>query len=107
MTSGSSSGGDAPAQIWDAPAKPKACLVLAHGAGAGMTHKSMEAVAQGLVAREIAVLRYNFPYMERGSKRVDPPADRAQGCASSRRRGPRARGDAAALCRRAILWWRA
>jgi predicted alpha/beta-hydrolase family hydrolase len=59
--------------IWDTPAKPKACLVLAHGAGAGMTHKSMEAVAQGLVARGIAVLRYNFPYMERGSKRVDPP----------------------------------
>jgi uncharacterized protein len=60
--------------IWDAPARPKACLVLAHGAGAGMTHRSMEAVASGLVARGIAVLRYNFPYMERGSKRVDPPA---------------------------------
>jgi uncharacterized protein len=59
--------------ILDTPAKPKACLVLAHGAGAGMTHKSMEAVAQGLNARGIAVLRYNFPYMERGSKRVDPP----------------------------------
>src|SRR5271170_7861664 len=73
MTSGSSPGG-APSQIWDAPGNPKACLVLAHGAGAGMTHKSMEAVAQGLVARGIAVLRYNFPYMERGSKRVDPPA---------------------------------
>jgi predicted alpha/beta-hydrolase family hydrolase len=73
MTSGSSPGG-APSQIWDAPAHPKACLVLAHGAGAGMIHKSMEAVAHGLVARGIAVLRYNFPYMERGSKRVDPPA---------------------------------
>ena len=48
--------------------------MLAHGAGVGMTHKSMEAVAHGLVARDIAVLRYNFPYMERGSKRVDPPA---------------------------------
>ncbi len=60
--------------IWNAPARPKACLVLAHGAGAGMTHASMEAVAAGLVARGIAVLRYNFPYMERGSKRVDPPA---------------------------------
>src|SRR5271169_5943497 len=68
-----SSPSDTPSQIWDAPANPKACLVLAHGAGAGMTHKSMEAVAQGLVARGIAVLRYNFPYMERGGKRVDPP----------------------------------
>jgi predicted alpha/beta-hydrolase family hydrolase len=60
--------------LWDAPAKPKACLVLAHGAGVNMTHRSMEAVAEGLVGRGIAVLRYNFPYMERGSKRVDPPA---------------------------------
>lgn len=65
---------DASSAIWDAPANPKACLVLAHGAGVGMTHKSMEAIADGLVARGIAVLRYNFPYMERGSKRVDPPA---------------------------------
>ena len=64
---------DSVSGLWDAPAKPKACLVLAHGAGVGMTHKSMEAVAEGLVARKIAVLRYNFPYMERGSKRVDPP----------------------------------
>ena len=60
--------------IWDAPASPKACLVLAHGAGVGMAHPSMDAVARGLVARGIAVLRYNFPYTERGSKRVDPPA---------------------------------
>lgn len=66
--------GEASSGLWDAPANPEACLVLAHGAGVGMIHKSMEAVAQGLVARGIAVLRYNFPYMERGSKRVDPPA---------------------------------
>jgi len=65
---------DSVSGLWDAPAKPKACIVLAHGAGAGMAHRSMEAVAEGLVARGIAVLRYNFPYMERGSKRVDPPA---------------------------------
>ncbi|HUO01892.1 MAG TPA: alpha/beta family hydrolase, partial [Rhizomicrobium sp.] len=60
--------------LWNAPPKPMACLVLAHGAGAGMTHKAMEAVAIGLAERGIAVLRYNFPYMERGLKRVDPPA---------------------------------
>ena len=60
--------------LWDAPKSPKACIVLAHGAGVGMAHKSMEAVATGLMARGIAVLRYNFPYMERGSKSVDPPA---------------------------------
>lgn len=56
-----------------APPKPKACYVLAHGAGAGMTHPFMETVARELAAREIATLRYQFPYMEQGSKRPDPP----------------------------------
>jgi predicted alpha/beta-hydrolase family hydrolase len=59
--------------LWNAPERPKAALALAHGAGVGMAHASMEALAAGLAARGIAVLRYNFPYMERGSKRVDPP----------------------------------
>ena len=48
-----------------------ACLVLAHGAGAGMTHPFMAAVAGGLAARGVATLRFNFPYMESGSKRPD------------------------------------
>jgi predicted alpha/beta-hydrolase family hydrolase len=60
--------------LWLAPAKPRACLVLAHGAGAGMAHPSMAAIADGLHERAIASLRFQFPYMERGSKRVDPPA---------------------------------
>lgn len=55
------------------PAKPIAAFVFAHGAGAGMTHKFMESVATGLAARNIATLRYQFPYMERGSKRPDTP----------------------------------
>ena len=55
------------------PAKPLACLVLAHGAGAGMAHPFLAAVAAGLADRDIATLRYQFPYMERGSKRPDPP----------------------------------
>jgi predicted alpha/beta-hydrolase family hydrolase len=61
----------------DSPAAPRACYVFAHGAGAGMKHPFMGAVAQGLVERGVATLRYQFPYMERGSKRPDPPA-RAQ-----------------------------
>jgi predicted alpha/beta-hydrolase family hydrolase len=56
------------------PAQVRACFVFAHGAGAGMTHPFMEAVAQGLFERGIATLRYQFPYMEKGSKRPDPPA---------------------------------
>lgn len=50
-----------------------ALFVFAHEAGAGMTHRSMQSNAEGLAARGIATLRYQFPYMERGSKRVDPP----------------------------------
>lgn len=55
------------------PPEPRACYVLAHGAGAGMTHPFMTAVAQGLADRGIATLRYQFPYMERGSRRPDTP----------------------------------
>jgi predicted alpha/beta-hydrolase family hydrolase len=56
------------------PDAPCACFVFAHGAGAGMTHSFMEAFANGLGERGIASLRYQFPYMEKGSKRPDPPA---------------------------------
>jgi predicted alpha/beta-hydrolase family hydrolase len=51
----------------------RACYVLAHGAGAGMTHPFMENVATGLAARGMATLRYQFPYMEQGAKRPDAP----------------------------------
>jgi predicted alpha/beta-hydrolase family hydrolase len=56
------------------PDNARACLVLAHGAGAGMAHPFMEAVATGLAEHGIATLRYQFPYMEKGSKRPDAPA---------------------------------
>lgn len=56
-----------------APEGAGVCYVLAHGAGVGMRHKFMAAVAHGLAEREIATLRYQFPYMERGSKRPDSP----------------------------------
>ncbi len=50
------------------PDKPKACFVLAHGAGAGMTHHLMAEAAAGLHDRGVATLRYQFPYMEKGSR---------------------------------------
>ncbi|MBR1124717.1 alpha/beta hydrolase [Bradyrhizobium lablabi] len=56
------------------PESARACYVFAHGAGAGMRHASMEAIATGLAERGIATLRYQFPYMEKGGKRPDPPA---------------------------------
>lgn len=55
------------------PPAAHACYVLAHSAGAGMQHASMRAVAAGLADSGIATLRYQFPYMERGSRRPDPP----------------------------------
>jgi predicted alpha/beta-hydrolase family hydrolase len=56
-----------------APEQARACYVLAHGAGAGMQHPFMAGVADGLAERGIASLRYQFPYMEQGSKRPDGP----------------------------------
>jgi len=60
--------------LLDRPAEAHACFVLAHGAGAGMINPFMAAVASGLAERRIATLRYQFPYMEKGSRRPDPPA---------------------------------
>jgi uncharacterized protein len=59
--------------LYLAAAEPKACLALAHGAGAGMTHSSMASVAAELQALGVSTLRYQFPYMQRGSKRTDAP----------------------------------
>ena len=56
------------------PPKAHACYVMAHGAGAGMAHPFMASFANHLAERGIATLRYQFPYMERGSKRPDSPA---------------------------------
>lgn len=55
------------------PSHTRACYVLAHGAGAGMNHPFMASVATELAQRDIATLRYQFPYMECGAKRPDPP----------------------------------
>jgi predicted alpha/beta-hydrolase family hydrolase len=79
--------------LWQRPAGAKACLVLAHGAGAGMTHRSMAAAADGLEALGVAVLRYQFPYMEKGGKRVDaPPVAHAAVRAAVAEAGARAEG---------------
>jgi predicted alpha/beta-hydrolase family hydrolase len=60
--------------ILDAPGAPAACHVFAHGAGADMRHAFMAAIAPGLVERGIACLRFQFPFMQQGSRRPDPPA---------------------------------
>jgi len=55
------------------PSNAHACYALAHGAGAGMAHPFMVSIAEGLAERGVATLRYQFPYMERRSKRPDAP----------------------------------
>jgi predicted alpha/beta-hydrolase family hydrolase len=60
--------------LFDLPANARACYVFGHGAGAGMNHPSMASVADDLSQQGIATLRYQFPYMESGSRRPDPPA---------------------------------
>ena len=60
--------------LWQCPDDAVAALVLAHGAGAGMRHASMTAIATAFGSRGIATLRFDFPYMAEGRKRVDSPA---------------------------------
>ncbi|MFN7976153.1 MAG: alpha/beta family hydrolase [Acidobacteriota bacterium] len=78
--------------ILDRPPVARAILALAHGAGAGMRHRFLEALAAALAERRVATLRYQFPYMEAGSRRPDRPetahaAVRAA-AAEARRRAP-------------------
>lgn len=56
------------------PKAARLLYVLAHGAGAGMRHPFLESISQRLGEQGIATLRYQFPYMERRSRRPDPPA---------------------------------
>jgi predicted alpha/beta-hydrolase family hydrolase len=67
-------GGTAVSGLLTEPRPARAAYVLAHGAGAGMSHPFMNAVAERLGDRHIATLRYQFPYMEHGSRRPDRPA---------------------------------
>lgn len=59
--------------IWQGEDGAVAALVLAHGAGAGMTHRHMEALADAFARFGIATLRFNFPFIETGKSRVDSP----------------------------------
>lgn len=67
-------GGESVTGLLLRPAGAKALYLFAHGAGAGMRHKAMASNAEELATRDIATLRYNFPYMEKGSGRPDRPS---------------------------------
>lgn len=60
--------------LWQCPPDAIAAVVLAHGAGAGMSHTNMQAIANALEHQAIATLRFNFPFIEAGRSRTDPPA---------------------------------
>jgi predicted alpha/beta-hydrolase family hydrolase len=65
--------GDVSALQW-VPARSRAVLVLAHGAGAGMDHAFMVSLAEELLSKSIGTIRFNFTYMEQGKRRPDFPA---------------------------------
>ena len=64
---------DSVSGLLQVPPGARACYVMAHGAGAGMTHAFMTNVASDLAAGGVATLRFQFPYTERGQRRPDPP----------------------------------
>ena len=59
--------------LFERPLEPRALLVLAHGAGAGMLHPFLNAMAARLAERDVATFRYQFPYMDARRRRPDPP----------------------------------
>jgi uncharacterized protein len=69
--------------LWQCPNDAVAALVLAHGAGAGMRHASLQAIADAFERRGIATLRFDFPYMIAGRNRVDSPEVATQAIAEA------------------------
>jgi predicted alpha/beta-hydrolase family hydrolase len=60
--------------LWQCPPDAISAVVLAHGAGAGMSHRSMQAIADAFESRGLATLRFNFPFIEAGKQRTDSQA---------------------------------
>jgi predicted alpha/beta-hydrolase family hydrolase len=69
--------------LWQSPNDATAALILAHGAGAGMTHRNMQALADAFARRHIATLRFNFPFIDDGRRRVDSQAASTAAIASA------------------------
>ncbi|HET6628810.1 MAG TPA: alpha/beta fold hydrolase, partial [Woeseiaceae bacterium] len=76
--------------LWQCPESAEAMLVLAHGAGAGMAHRNLQALADAFGRQSVATLRFDFPFIEAGRKRVDSRAVAtaaiAEACAEASRR---------------------
>jgi uncharacterized protein len=84
------------ARLYESQAAPTAWLILAHGAGAGQDHAFMVAFARGLAAHGLAVVTFNFPYIERG-RRVPDPRPTLEGCWKAVLAAVRSRADGSAM----------
>ena len=71
---GFSAGGARLDAVFLRPEGARLLYVLAHGAGAGMRHPFLVAIAEALAQEGVASFRYEFPYMQDRRKRPDPPA---------------------------------
>jgi predicted alpha/beta-hydrolase family hydrolase len=78
--------------------------MLAHGAGAGMTHPFIAGIADRLADRGIASLRYQFPYMEQASKRPDTPKLAQATVRAAVAEPAEARAQIPDHCRRQVVW---
>src|SRR6266404_2056204 len=74
------------------PADARWLLVLAHGAGAGMTHPFLEKLARELASVGAATFRYQFPYMEQRRRVPDAPSVATATVASAERAAAKAAG---------------
>ena len=70
--------------VWLEPDGAVAQLVFAHGAGAGFQHRNMQGIAEAFAAEQLATLRFNFPYMQAGKRRVDNKATAIAAIAAAR-----------------------
>ncbi len=61
--------------IYETPSNTNAVLLMAHGAGAGIHHSFLEQLSQRILAKNLGVLRYQFPYMEKGGRPNKPEKD--------------------------------
>ena len=59
--------------VWSIPDHYDAVLIIAHGAGRDMNTDFISQIHQGVSANNILTVKFNFPYMEVGSKAPNTP----------------------------------
>lgn len=59
--------------VWLIPEQYTAVLIIAHGAGRDMNSVFVSHIHEGIAKHNILTVKFNFPYMERGSKAPNTP----------------------------------